>query len=198
MGLNYIHQTLVHRDIKPSNLMLTTTGLVKVLDLGLARPGFGQVLDGELTPRGCAVGTFAYIAPEQATANVPVDGRADIYSLGCTLYKLLTNQTLFAGAEYDSPARQLHAHCHVPLTAVSGFSSIPDELKPVLLRMLAKDPVDRFATGQDVVNALTRFAAGSQNLCQLVEAAGSSMQAPLRPLSEPFPEVLQLFDRRSR
>ncbi len=190
LGLNYIHQTLVHRDIKPSNLMLTTTGLVKVLDLGLARPGVGQAPEGELTPRGCALGTFAYIAPEQATASSQIDGRADIYSLGCTLYKLLTNQTPFSGPEYNNPAQQIHAHCNVPLTSVSGFSSIPEGLRSVLLRMMAKDPAHRFSTGQEVADALAPFTAGSQNLQALVDTAGGAALTPLQPLRAPFPEEI--------
>jgi len=186
LGLHYIHQTLVHRDIKPSNLMLTSAGLVKVLDLGLARLGEGE--GGELTPQGFAVGTFAYIAPEQATADRPIDGRADIYSLGCTFYKLLTGQAPFSGPGYDNTARQIHAHCSVPVTAAVQFSSIPDEIKPLLLRMMAKKPGDRFQTGQEVADAMAPFAAGSQTM-RLVDTTGVE-QAPVAPLSEPFPEEL--------
>ena len=109
VGLEYIHQTLVHRDIKPSNLILTTSGLVKILDLGLARlheAGSG----GECTPTGSALGTYDYMAPEQASGSSRVDGRADVYSLGCTLFKLLTGQAPFTGPEHDGAARKLFAH----------------------------------------------------------------------------------------
>ena len=90
-GLQYIHQCgLVHRDIKPSNLMLTTDGTVRILDLGLAQLQQAEPLDRRLTAAGQILGTADYIAPEQAAGNLDVDIRADIYSLGCTLFRLLT------------------------------------------------------------------------------------------------------------
>ncbi len=125
VGLDYIHRTLVHRDIKPSNLVLTRSGVLKILDLGLAR--LHEVGAGpEFTPTGSAVGTYDYLAPEQALASSQVDGRADIYSLGCTLFKLLTGRPPFAGPDYDSAARKLHAHGNIPLTAAPDFESVPE------------------------------------------------------------------------
>ena len=85
------------------------------------------------------------MAPEQALGRARVDGRADIYSLGCTLFQLLTGGPPFGPPDYDSAARMLHAHGNVPLTAVQAFGSIPPGPGAVLLRMMAKDPADRFA-----------------------------------------------------
>src|SRR5207248_9679986 len=87
LGLQHAHERgLVHRDLKPSNLMLTREGVVKILDLGLARVA---VAEDSLTPSGMVLGTPDYLAPEQALNAKAADIRADLYSLGCTLYHLL-------------------------------------------------------------------------------------------------------------
>ncbi|MEN6335887.1 MAG: serine/threonine-protein kinase, partial [Phycisphaerales bacterium] len=110
LGLQGVHENgLIHRDIKPSNLVLTPQGQVKILDLGLALLEAGQPSD-ELTGSGQAMGTADYIAPEQVTDSHNVDIRADIYSLGCTFYKLLTGQPPFSGPEYKGSFDKLMAH----------------------------------------------------------------------------------------
>ena len=189
VGLDYVHQTLVHRDVKPSNLILTPAGLVKILDLGLARLHEIDMADWERTPEGCALGTYDYMAPEQASGSGRVDGRTDEYSLGCTLFKLLTGHAPFAGPQYDNVARKLYAHGHVPLTAVAEFPLIPEELRPVLLRMTAKDPAERYPTAGDVARALAPFAAGSQPL-QLLGRADDLADTVLQPLPVPLPAEL--------
>ncbi len=189
VGLDYVHQTLVHRDVKPSNLILTPAGLVKILDLGLARLHEIDMADRERTPEGCALGTYDYMAPEQASGSGRVDGRTDEYSLGCTLFKLLTGHAPFAGPQYDNVARKLYAHGHVPLTAVAEFPSIPEGLRPVLLRMTAKDPAERYPTAGDVARALAPFAAGSQPLL-LLGGADDLADTVLQPLPVPLPAEL--------
>jgi serine/threonine protein kinase len=192
LGLDHIHQTLVHRDIKPSNLMLTTAGLVKILDLGVARFSLPAAGQRDRTPEGCTVGTFAYMAPEQAAASARIDGRADLYSLGCTLFKLLTGRPPFSGPDYDSAARLILAHSSVPLSAADGFASIPPALGAVLLRMTAKDPDDRYQTGQEVVQALTPFAAGSQPALLLGQ---ETAEPHIRELPRPLPEEIARLTR---
>jgi eukaryotic-like serine/threonine-protein kinase len=191
LGLDYIHQkTLIHRDIKPSNLMLTTTGLVKILDLGLARLGLGELEKQERTPVGFAVGTYSYMAPEQATTGSQIDGRADIYGLGCTLFKLLTGRAPFSGPEYDNAAKVLFAHGHVPLSTAAGFPSIPEKLREVLLKMTAKDPAQRYRAGQEVAEALAPFSADAPTAQQtpLLERAKVEIdETPVRPLTLPLP-----------
>jgi serine/threonine protein kinase len=191
LGLDYIHQkTLIHRDIKPSNLMLTTTGLVKILDLGLARLGLSEPDKQERTPVGYAVGTYSYMAPEQATTERHVDGRADIYGLGCTLFKLLTGRAPFSGPEYDNSAKVLFAHSNVPLSTVAELQSIPAKLRKVLLKMTAKDPALRYRTGQEVAEALEPFSADSPAAQQtpLLERAKVEIEeTPVRPLTHPLP-----------
>jgi serine/threonine protein kinase len=189
VGLEYIHQTLVHRDIKPSNLMLTTAGVVKILDLGLARVHLAGAGDGEHTPRGCVMGSYDYMAPEQAAATARVDGRADLYSLGCTLFKLLTGRAPFDSPEYDTATKKFFAHGHVPLTAVPAFGSIPEGLGEVLLRMTAKVPAERYPSAREVARALEPFAADARPL-QLLPRAGGDRETPVRPLPQPLPEEL--------
>ncbi len=192
LGLDYIHRTLVHRDVKPSNLVLTPAGLVKILDLGVARLREARAAGGEQTPEGCAVGTYDYMAPEQAATGVPVDGRADVYGLGCTLFKLLTGRAPFSGPEFDSAAKKLFAHGHVPLSAAEGYGSIPPGLGAVLLRMTAKDPAARHATAAEAARALEPFAAGSRP-ARLLETDGGG--PPLQPLPRELPvELSRLTD----
>ncbi len=111
IGLDHaFRRGLVHRDIKPSNLMLTADGCVKLLDLGLARLKVGTPPDSDLTEVGQVMGTVAYMAPEQASNAHSVDIRADLYSLGCTLYFLLAGTAPFGGRGHRSPIDMMIAH----------------------------------------------------------------------------------------
>ena len=182
VGLQHAHEhNLVHRDIKPSNLMLAVsrqpsaiggqrsaasdqqlkvdsgslTACVKILDLGLALLATERSGTGELTSSGEAMGTADYIAPEQAFDSHNVDIRADIYSLGCTLYKLLTGSTPFSGPQYQSTMQKMLAHAQSPPPAANSLRpDIPDELFAVLERMMAKKPADRFQIPAEVAEAL--------------------------------------------
>jgi serine/threonine protein kinase len=163
LGLQHAHEhKLVHRDVKPSNLLLTPGGQVKVLDLGLARL-MGEVpLGDELTDTGQYMGTADYMAPEQGFDAHAVDTRADVYSLGCTLYKLLTGRAPFSGPEYDSTFKKIRAHAQIPIPPVRDTRpDVPEALAEALGRMLAKLPVDRFATPAEAAEALRPFATES-------------------------------------
>ena len=139
-ALNFSHQHgVVHRDIKPSNLLLDTSGCVYVSDFGLAR------FDGqqELTKPGEFLGTLRYMSPEQGYANrVTLDGRTDIFSLGATLYEMLTLQPAFQG---ESKAEILHNVAFRDLTQAKQIDrGIPSDLNTIVMKCLEKKPDDRY------------------------------------------------------
>jgi len=163
VGLQHAHEhDLVHRDVKPSNLMLTPGGVVKILDLGLAllhaEPG-GE----EVTSTGQAMGTADYMAPEQTFDSHSVDIRADVYSLGCTLYKLLCGQAPFASEKRQARFAKMLAHVQESVPPVTDRrGDVPEGLVAILNRMLAKQPEDRFATPAELADALGPFCGGSK------------------------------------
>jgi hypothetical protein len=164
-GLKYGHDRgMVHRDVKPDNLMLNKDGLVKVADLGLVKTPraleipVGASADApasELTVANAAMGTPAYMAPEQARNAARVDARADIYSLGCTLYVLLTGQPPFKGS---TALEVISKHAYEPVVPPDTLvRQVPRALSEVLLKMVAKKPEDRYADMGAVVQALEGF-----------------------------------------
>lgn len=161
LGLQHLHEHgLVHRDIKPSNLMLTPSGQVKVIDLGLARVVSGSAQEGQISLPGQFLGTLDYMAPEQSDNSHTVDIRADIYSLGCTLYHLLIGNPPFAA--FSSLYQKLKAHAEAPAPPIrEQRPDIPEQVARVLERMLAKDRNGRFATPAEGGAALFPFAKGA-------------------------------------
>jgi len=163
LGLQHAHEHgLVHRDIKPSNLMLTPSGQVKLLDLGLALLRSARPLGGDLTGVGEVMGTAEYMAPEQYAETRSVDTRADVYSLGCSLYALLIGDPPFSGAGRNSFLRMMWAHQHETARPIGELrADVPPALGDLLTRMLSKNPDDRPATPSAVVAALEPLAAGA-------------------------------------
>jgi serine/threonine protein kinase len=164
LGLQHLYeQGLVHRDIKPSNLMLTPAGLVKVLDLGLVRNLHDASPGERITAHGHCLGTLDYMAPEQFMDGRGADIRADIYSLGCTLYELLAGRPPFAGAGYESPFQKMLGHAQEPVPPLrERRRDVPEQLAVVLERMLSKDRDGRFPRPADVAAAMQPFTAGSE------------------------------------
>ena len=157
VGLQHAHELgMVHRDVKPGNLLLDRTGVIKVLDMGLAR-FFHKPTDNvtEKYDDKCVLGTADYLAPEQAVSNT-VDIRADIYSLGGTLYFLLTGQTPFPDGTIAS---KLVAHqTRDPKPVESRRADVPPGILAVLRRMMAKREEDRYQEPIEVADALAEWA----------------------------------------
>ena len=189
----------MHRDVKPANLFLlnppppdaaaadprrrSPEPIVKVLDWGLARL---RPLDSEATEssvfdldaeKGLLIGTADYIAPEQAQDATLVDTRADIYSLGCVLFYLLTGRPPFTG---PSLMQKLLQHQEEPAPSVQALRpDVPDELNALLLRMMAKQPEQRIQIPLLAAAALRRFCTGSG----LAGLTGTVSGAAMRPSS---------------
>ncbi|MEX2118171.1 MAG: serine/threonine-protein kinase [Pirellulales bacterium] len=164
LGIQHAHERgLIHRDIKPSNLLVLsgTAGrgpTIKILDVGLARFATSVEEEGGLTQSGQIVGTPDYIAPEQAEDVHSADGRADIFSLGCTLFQALTGQLPFPGSSLMAKLLA-RVNSQAP-AAISLRPEIPAELDAVVAKMLARKPEDRFQTPAEVATALAPFAGG--------------------------------------
>ena len=152
-ALDYAHEAgVIHRDIKPANLLLDLKGAIWVTDFGLAH----VVADVGITQTGDLVGTLRYMSPEQAAGRrVPVDHRTDIYSLGATLYELLTLQPIFNGQDRATLLHQIfHEEPRLPKQL---NRRIPIELETIVLKAIAKNPVDRYATAGDMAADLRRY-----------------------------------------
>ncbi|HEV8428186.1 MAG TPA: protein kinase [Pyrinomonadaceae bacterium] len=150
-ALEHAHANqIVHRDLKPDNVLLSGTSeasTVKLADLGLALPAYGA----RISRAGVIVGTAAYMAPEQALGQA-VDGRADLYALGVLLYELTTGRVPFKG---DDPLTIVSQHVHAPVVPPRVLrSDIPPALEALIVRLLAKDPAQRFSTAAETRAAL--------------------------------------------
>lgn len=160
LGLHHAHEAgLVHRDIKPSNLFFARTGSIKVLDLGLARllddADERSVSAEGLTEVGQIMGTPDYMAPEQCQSSHSVDLRADLYSLGCTLFCVLTGRAPFADGRHNTPVSKVVGHMSEPIPDLKAARlDVPGDLVAVYQRLMQKNPEDRFQSGREVADAL--------------------------------------------
>ncbi len=155
-ALSHAHShDVVHRDIKPENILLEA-GHAVVADFGIAR-AITAAGGEQLTATGLAVGTPAYMSPEQAAGDSVLDGRSDVYALGCVLYEMLAGEPPFTGRTAESIARQHLAASPARIRVVRP--TVPEPLEEAILRALAKAPADRYPTATQFAQALMQAAA---------------------------------------
>src|SRR5262245_51900810 len=170
-ALDYAHRrNVVHRDIKPENILLQD-GHAAVADFGIAR-AITSAGDDRLTYPGLAVGTPAYMSPEQAIAEEEVDGRSDIYSLGCVIYEMLAGEPPYTGPTAHAVIAKRFRE---PVPLVGTLRDVPEDIERAVARALAPAPVDRFRTAAEFAAALelqpdaapARHAAAEQSIAVL-------------------------------
>jgi eukaryotic-like serine/threonine-protein kinase len=173
-ALGYAHkQHIVHRDIKPSNMMLTPSGVVKLMDFGIAQRGD----QGDLTKTNTTVGSYAYMSPEQIKGE-PVDGRSDLYSVGVSLYEMVTGQKPFPS---DTAFSAMQAHLQTaPRPPIELRPDLPPALSQLILMAVAKDPAARFQTAD-------AFAAALQSVAPSIAGTVAAIPVAAVPASAAVP-----------
>ena len=161
-GLGFAHSRgVVHRDVKPGNVLLTKSGQAKVTDFGIARALSSA--DDDLTQAGSVMGTATYFSPEQAQ-GLSVDPRSDLYSLGVVLYEMVTGRPPFAG---DTPLAIAYKHVQdQPPSPSTLMPTLPPGLEAIIMKLLQKNPDDRYASAEDLRMDLGRFLAGEQTVAE--------------------------------
>ena len=183
LGLAHAHaQGIVHRDVKPSNLFLTPENQVKVLDLGLGILMESDSSTSFATADGIAVGTIDYMSPEQACGK-DVDGRSDLYSLGCSMHHLITGQLPFPG---NSPVERLGGRINgKPVPIDQLVENVPPGLVEVMGKLLANRPSERFQTAREAAEALQDVLPGDGRVL-----SGGARRGKSRGIVEEFPSGL--------
>ncbi|MEU9374355.1 serine/threonine-protein kinase [Streptomyces sp. NPDC048255] len=179
---------VVHRDVKPANVMITEGRVAKVLDFGIAKAQGGSGTD--LTATGMVIGSFPYMAPERWTGGaggVPVDGRSDLYALGCVLMELVTGTHPFTARDmYEALGQHLQAAPPAPSSLRPG---LPAALDPLVLDLLAKDPRHRPANAREVTARLAAIVRDRQPESTDMDAAPAG-GAPRVPAPPPYPPTV--------
>jgi serine/threonine protein kinase len=179
-ALEFAHQHgVIHRDIKPANMMLTPGGVVKLMDFGIAKASTDQ----RLTMTGTTMGSLYYMSPEQIQGASNIDARADLYSVGVSLYELVTGKRPFDG---DSQFAIMSAHLEkTPIPPVAIDPKLPQVLNDAILMSVAKDPAARFQTAGAFRNALGNVAPAARPIA--VPVAPLNAQAITQPVLGPAP-----------
>ncbi|HWP38930.1 MAG TPA: protein kinase [Gemmatimonadales bacterium] len=182
---------LIHRDIKPDNILLSG-GHAIVADFGISK-ALSEAGSESLTQTGTSVGTPAYMSPEQAMGSADVDGRSDIYSLGCVLYEMLVGQIPFTG---PTPVAIMARHAMDQITPPHIMrDTIPEELEGIIYVAMAKTPADRFRTAHEFVEALKAFETGltaPQRVSMAVQRASVARMSRMGTPPTPVPSLPSL------
>jgi eukaryotic-like serine/threonine-protein kinase len=178
-ALTYAHSKgVTHRDIKPANIMITSHGLVKLMDFGIAKSN----TDHQLTRPGTTVGSLYYMSPEQVRGD-SVDARSDIYSFGVTLYQMLTGRRPFQGeSAYSVLTAQLN---EAPVPPVQLNPTLPTGLNEVVLRAMSKAPEARFQSAEEFRQALLKAQQGVNSTASMSIPAMAAVPPPVQPLPVP-------------
>jgi serine/threonine protein kinase len=180
-GLAHAHQVgLIHRDIKPANLLLDLKGTVKVLDMGLARFSDDKQASLTVAHDENVLGTADYLAPEQAINSHNVDPRADLYSLGCSLYFLLTGHPPFP--EGTLAQRLMKHQYEEPASILNDRPDAPEELLAICTRLMSKTVGGRYQSADEVNQALANWLAGKSSPAAAPVGASSGGLAARSPL----------------
>jgi serine/threonine-protein kinase len=181
-GFGYAHENgIVHRDIKPSNVMVDSSGKVKITDFGIAK----ILGDSKLTKTGTGAGSLHYMSPEQIEGK-PIDTRTDIYSLGITLYQMITGKVPFSD---ESEFVVMRAHLdQIPTSPSQLRSDTPSELDRIVLKMLEKRPEDRYDSMETLARELKRLSGPVTGDDRVVDAE------PIHDLTVPITPTPQRYD----
>jgi serine/threonine-protein kinase len=173
-ALGFAHRNgVVHRDVKPGNVLISPSGQVKVADFGIAR-ALGAGAEENLTQAGSVMGTATYFAPEQAQ-GLPLDPRSDLYSLGVVLYEMVTGRPPFSG---ESPVAIAYKHVQEqPAPPRHLNTNVPADLEAIILKLLSKNPQQRYPSAEDLRADLRRFREGQPVLAAAAAGATSAVAA---------------------